>query len=276
MSTSDEIYVDLLKKTLSFSLWPEPPMPMGFFSRRKSGFVHTLISGINRTLGRRNLMLAKTPKNDAAEREGGETWPGYADTMVGMKRLNNLDYCVRQVIADKVPGDFIETGVWRGGSCILMRGILKALDVTDRKVWVADSFEGLPLPDAEVYPSDAGDVHHEYGFLAVSEDTVRKNFARYGLLDDQVVFLKGFFSDTLPDAPIETVAIMRLDGDMYSSTMDALDNLYHKLSPGGFCIIDDYALPACAEAVEDFRKTHSITEPLETIDNISKFWRKAG
>ncbi len=275
MASSEEMYVDLLKKTLSFSLWPDPPMPVGFFSRRKSGPVHKIKAGINRMMGHRNLMLAKIPDNDAAAREGGETWPGYADTMVGMKRLNNLEHCVRQVVAEGIPGDFIETGVWRGGSCILMRGILKALDVTDRKVWVADSFEGLPLPDAEAYPSDAGDVHHQYDFLAVSEDTVRRNFERYGLLDDQVVFLKGFFADTLPDAPIENVSIMRLDGDMYSSTMDALDNLYHKLSPGGFCIIDDYALPACAEAVEDFRKTHGITEPLETIDNISKFWRKA-
>lgn len=196
--------------------------------------------------------------------------------MVGMKRLDNIDHCVRQAIADGIPGDFIETGVWRGGSCILMRGILKALGVEDRKVFVADSFEGLPMPEPDKYPSDAGDKHHAYDFLAVSQETVAHNFERYGLLDDQVVFLKGFFADTLPDAPIDKLAVIRLDGDMYSSTMDALTSLYHKLSPGGFCIIDDFALPPCAEAVMDFRREHGIEEPLETIDNISKFWRKAG
>jgi len=275
MPTPDQLYIDLLKKTLTFSIWPEPPMPIGYFSRRKSAMTQGLIRNVNKFLGKRGLTLGAVRDYTEEAREGGETWPGYADTMVGMKRLDNLEHCVRQVVADDVPGDLIETGVWRGGSCILMRGILKALGVTDRTVWVADSFQGLPLPEPDKYPSDAGDVHHAYDFLAVSEDTVRHNFERYGLLDDQVKFLKGFFADTLPDAPIEQVAVMRLDGDMYSSTMDALDNLYHKLSPGGFCIIDDYALPPCAEAVQDYRKAHGITEPLETIDNISKFWRKS-
>jgi hypothetical protein len=276
MPTADQLYIDLLKKTLTFSLWPEPPMPIGYFSRRKSAPIRKTINGINRMLSKRGLMLGAVRDYSEELRQGGETWPGYADTMVGMKRLDNLDYCVRQAIAEDVPGDLIETGVWRGGSCILMRGILKVLDVTDRKVFVADSFQGLPLPEPGKYPSDFGDVHNEYDFLAVSEKTVRDNFERYGLLDDQVVFLKGFFADTLPDAPIDQLAVLRLDGDMYSSTMDALSALYHRLSPGGFCIIDDYALTPCAEAVEDFRRQHGITEPLKTIDNISKFWRKNG
>ena len=274
MHSPDQLYIDLLKKTLTFSLWPEPPMPIGFFSKKKSPRVQKLINGVNNFLGRRGLMLGAVPSHSDDAREGGETWPGYADTMVGRKRLDNLEYCVRQVIIDDVPGDLIETGVWRGGSCILMRGILRALNIKDRRVFVADSFEGLPLPEADKYPADAGDKHHAYSFLAVSEEAVRRNFERYGLLDDQVVFLKGFFEDTLPDAPIEKVAVLRLDGDMYSSTMDALNALFHKLSPGGFCIIDDYALPGCAKAVEDFRKEHGIIEPLETIDNIAKFWRK--
>lgn len=80
---------------------------------------------------------------------------------------------------------------------------------------------------------------------------MRDNFERYGLLDDQVVFLKSFFAETLLDAPIDQLAVCRLDGDMHSSTMGALSALYHKLSLGGFCIIDDCALAACAQAVED-------------------------
>jgi len=274
MTSPEQLYIDLLKKTLTFSLWPEPPMPIGYFSRRRHTFPYRMIRGVNRILGKRGLSLGAVRKHSLEAREGGETWPGYADTMVGMKRLDNLEHCIRTVITENVRGDLIETGVWRGGSCILMRGILKALNVTDRKVFVADSFQGLPLPDPDKYPSDVGDVHHAYDFLAVAEETVRQNFTRYGLLDDQVVFLKGFFADTLPVAPIEQLAVLRLDGDMYSSTMDALENLYHKLSPGGFCIIDDYALPPCAKAVEDFRFANNISEPIETIDKIAKFWRK--
>ena len=120
-------------------------------------------------------------------RAEGRDWPAIALTMVGAKRLDNLHACVETVLADGVPGDFIETGVWRGGSVILMRAILKAHDVTDRTVWVADSFAGVPKPDAERYPADAGDRHWTHRELAVSLEQVRANFARYGLLDDQVL-----------------------------------------------------------------------------------------
>jgi predicted O-methyltransferase YrrM len=85
-------------------------------------------------------------------------------------------------------------------------------------------------------------------FLAVSREDVERNFAKYGLLDDRVVFLQGWFKDTLPSAPIGKIALLRLDGDMYESTMDALQNLYPKLSPGGYCIIDDFFGP-CRLAV---------------------------
>lgn len=263
MPTPDQQYIDLLKKALTFSSWPEPPMPIGYFSRRKSTPIRKTINGINRMLSKRSLMLGAVRDFSEELRHSGETWPGYADTMVGMKRLDNLECCVRQVIAENVLGDLIETGVWRGGSCILLLGILKGLEVNDRKVFVANSFQGLPLPEPVKYPSDAGDFHNEYDFLAVSEATVRDNFERYGLLDDQVVFLKSFFAETLLDAPIDQLAVCRLDGDMHSSTMDALSALYHKLSLGGFCIIDDCALAACAQAVEDFRREHGITERLE-------------
>ena len=83
---------------------------------------------------------------------------------------------------------------------------------------------------------------------------VKENFQRYGLLDEQVRFVKGWFRDTLPHVPIERLAVLRLDGDLYESTIQALDGLYHKLSPGGFVIVDDYGnVPACRQAVNDFR-----------------------
>jgi hypothetical protein len=158
-------------------------------------------------------------------------------------------------------------------STIFMRGCLLALGDADRTVWVADSFAGLPVPDP-AHAADAGDVHHTIAELAVSLEQVQSNFGRYGLLDDRVRFLKGWFKDTLPAAPIRELAVMRLDGDMYGSTIEALQALYPKLSPGGFAIIDDYCIASCRQAVADFRAANGITEAIVDIDRTGVFWRK--
>jgi len=212
---------------------------------------------------------------DAQVREEGRDWPQYAHTMIGLKRLDNLQTCIESALQEDVPGDLIETGVWRGGASIFMRAVLKAHGVKDRRVWVVDSFEGLPPPAPDKFPEDEGDKLHIYEELAVPLEEVKQNFSRYGLLDDQVEFLKGWFRDTLPEAPIQSLAVLRLDGDMYESTMDALVNLYPKLSPGGYCIVDDYgAVPACKQAVHDYRNEHGIDEEIVTIDWAGSFWRR--
>ncbi|HSW76615.1 MAG TPA: TylF/MycF family methyltransferase [Candidatus Saccharimonadales bacterium] len=210
-------------------------------------------------------------------REYGLDWPRVAHTMIGQHRLNNLQFCVEDVLQNNIPGDLIETGVWRGGATIFMRAILKAYDNKERRVFVADSFEGMPVAKVDQYPADQSIAHitNCNSVLAVSLPQVKLNFFRYGLLDDQVVFLKGWFCDTLPIAPIEKLAVMRLDGDYYSSTMDALVNLYPKLSIGGYVIIDDYQIPCCAQAVSDFRNTLGITDELcTTADCQGVFWKR--
>ena len=213
---------------------------------------------------------------DPGLREKGGDWPENAQTMIGLKRLDNLQFCVEDALARGVPGDLIETGVWRGGATIFMRAILKAHSVEDRRVWVADSFEGLPPPDPERYPQDRGDQLHTFDQLAVSVEQVRANFERYGLLDEQVGFLEGWFRDTLPEAPTERLAVVRLDGDMYESTMDALVNLYPKLSVGGYLIVDDYgAVPTCRQAVHDYREAHGVHEELRPIDWTGVFWQRS-
>lgn len=206
----------------------------------------------------------------------GRDWPLQAHSMIGKLRMDNLRGAVEHVITQAIPGDFIETGVWRGGACIFVRAIFAAFGVTDRIVWCADSFAGLPKPDAEKYPADSGDMHHTFAPLAVSQEEVQANFARYGLLDEQVRFLKGWFKDTLPSAPIEKLAILRLDGDMYESTMDALRALYAKVSSGGVVIVDDFgAVPGCRRAVSDFRAKYGISDPIRDIDGIGAWWVKA-
>lgn len=210
-------------------------------------------------------------------RENGHDWPQVAHTMIGGRRIGNLRHAIETVLAEGVPGNLIETGVWRGGACIFMRANLKAWGDTTRKVWVADSFEGLPAPNAAKYAADAGDKLHQYSGLAVGVQQVRHNFERYGLLDDQVEFLVGWFKDTLPTAPLDKLALARLDGDMYESTIQAIEALYPRLSPGGFLIIDDFGSHAsqAGRAIHDYRAAHGITEEIVPIDEFGAYWRKS-
>jgi O-methyltransferase len=208
------------------------------------------------------------------ERAEGRDRPIYAQTMIGLKRVQNLRECAETVLADGVPGDFVEAGAWRGGASVLLRGVLAAHGDRHRRVFVADSFEGLPPPDPERYPHDEGDLNHMADDLAVSLDEVKGNFERYGLLDEQVRFAKGWFKDTLPSFADREWALIRLDGDLYESTMDGLRNLYPRLQPGGFLIVDDYGFDNCRAAVEDYRREHKISEPIERIDWVGAFWRR--
>ena len=213
---------------------------------------------------------------DPSLRQVGRDWPTGAETMVGMARLDNVQACIEHAVLEDVPGDLVETGVWRGGCAIFMRAVLKAWNITDRSVWLADSFQGLPVADEASYAPDRGDRHSELtSYLGVPLDTVKENFRRYELLDHQVRFLPGWFRDTLPTAPIGTIAVLRLDGDMYESTYVALSSLYHRVAFGGFVIIDDYgALPNCKAAVDDFRKVNSLDETMHEIDWTGVYWRK--
>jgi O-methyltransferase len=212
---------------------------------------------------------------DRHTREIGLDWPANAQSMIGHKRMLQLQRAAEFVIERQIPGDFIETGVWRGGACILLRAVLKAYGVIDRKVWLADSFAGLPPPDPERYPADSDCAFQEFKALAVPLAAVQENFRRYELLDDQVEFLVGWFKDTLPSAPVQRLAILRLDGDMYQSTMEALTALYAKVSMGGFIIIDDYGtFECCRSAVSDFRNTQKITDTIYNIDGSGVYWQK--
>ena len=261
MDSIEHLYIDLLKRCVSNYIYDDDLDLVG------GKMIASSETGKFRSV--------ECPPANPQQKFFGQIWPSRAHTMIGVPRLNNIQYCVEQVLEAGVRGDFIETGVWRGGASIFMRGMLKAYGIADRKVWVADSFEGLPQEDADRYPQGADIDWHKYSDLAVALEQVRTNFDRYGLLDDQVEFLKGWFCDTLPHAPIGELAIMRLDGDLYSSTIDALVNLYPKLSPGGFVIVDDYgAIPSCNDAVNDFRRQRNIAARLEAIPGSGAFWRK--
>ena len=271
--TAEELYLGLLKKCLTRAGFGEE---FHVIDPARGTLAGRIYRPVRWALGRRDLRIVQAIATE--QREGGDYWPVSAETMLGRERLDNVQECVTTVLQDGVPGDLIETGVWRGGTTILMRAVLEAYGDTERCVWVADSFQGLPEPNAALYPADAGDTHHTWSQLAVSVDAVKENFARYGLLDARVRFLPGWFKDSLPDAPIERLAVLRVDGDMYESTIDPLRYLYPRVSPGGFVIVDDYANPkltGCKQAVDDYRSEHGITDEIIQIDWTGVFWRKS-
>lgn len=232
-------YLDLMRDSLTGRLNEDPPLP----SSKVEGY-------------------------ETEYREQGWDWPSKAPSMIGTLRMENVRRECERVIAENVPGDFVEAGVWRGGATIMMRAVLAAYDIKDRRVFAADTFEGFPAQ------TDA-DSNFTVGGVAdfsVSLDEVRANFARYGLLDDQIEFLKGLFKDTLPKAPVQSIAVLRLDGDLYESTRDGLV-LYDKLSHGGALIADDYFLfEGQRKAIDEFRSARGIADPFVRIDHFGGYW----
>lgn len=248
-------YLDLIKRVLINHIYPE---------------ADNNIAGNPPGIGPYSLL----------DRMEGLAWPKYAHTMTGWYRLCNLEECLCDCIAGNVPGDFIETGVWRGGASILAAAIFKHWtsinddpgllgfeQASNRCVWACDSFCGFRSADS------TGLDLSPYPQLYVTMKEVADNFAKYGLLDEKVKLIKGYFCDTLPNLPIKKIAVLRLDGDYYQSTMDSLTNLYHKVSPGGYIIIDDYALDACKWAVDKFRQDNKITEELQRADHTGYYWQ---
>jgi hypothetical protein len=210
------------------------------------------------------------PGADRATREAGLDWPSFALSMIGVKRMDNIRSLVETIIRDGIEGDLIECGVWRGGACIFMKAILDAHGDT-RSVYVADSFKGFPTPKFEM---DKAASFLEEPILKVSQTTVQSNFEAYGLLDERVKFIEGFFGDTLPKFE-GRLALLRVDCDLFESTTDVLNNLYDKVPPGGFVIIDDFSqIDVCRYATQLFRMKPSITDRLVPIDHSAVYWRK--
>ncbi len=268
MADAQNMYLDLLRNYLT--RYGEDELA----TVRATG--HPIIGRGLKLLTDRGFRLVRVVPFDPQRRNLGLDWPTAAETMIGMQRLTSLQRCVETVLTEDIPGDLVECGVWRGGACILMRAVLAAYGDETRCVWLADSFAGVPPPDPDNYIADKDlRLDRSSYVLAVPQAAVKANFERYGLLDNRVRFLEGWFKETLPTAPIERIALLRLDGDLYESTIQALDALYPRLSTGAFCIIDDYhAIKACHQAVSDYREKHEIASKINEIDGSGVFWRK--
>ena len=266
------LYVDLLKRTLSRVIIARKIERHTIAPGRR--WLQNVALAIHKILGLWNLELVRLVETTAEDYlESGDAAKNRAEdaeTMLGIRQLDHMQSSIQDILDRDVPGDLVEAGVWRGGMTILMRAILKARGETTRRVWVVDSFSGLPDPDAKI------DSHWwKRGDMAVSLQEVQSNFARYGLLDNQVVFVKGFFADSLPGAQIPQISVLRIDADLYQSTLDALEHLYPKLSVGGYAIFDDYQnLSECRRAIDEYREKHDIEEPVQNIDSRAVYWIK--
>ncbi len=268
------LYLDLLQGALTRSLFDENLVPV---DPGGTSLKARVAAAMRRALEPRGLVLARRIDSREAFLDSPPIQQiRTAETLIGPVGLAHLRSCIEDVLDAGVEGDFIETGVWRGGAAIFMRGALAAYGDEERVVWAADSFAGLPHPAATLYPQDEGDDSWvEESWFEIPLETVKRNFERYGLLDERVRFLVGWFHETLPEAPIERLSLIRLDGDMYGSTMEALRFLYPKLSPGGYVIVDDYWLPNCRAAVEDYRAEQGITEEPVWVDRSIAYWQRS-
>jgi O-methyltransferase len=219
-----------------------------------------------------NYRLAQRHPFDPDKRWLGLDHPIHAETMIGLERLNQFHEALITIQEEAVPGNILEAGIWRGGAVIFAAQYLNVWQIPSRTVFACDSFEGLPRPEM-LFPADAGDSHYTYDHLSVSLERVKENFSSYLVPMDRVVFVKGFFSETLQDLECGQLAILRLDGDMYSSTIQTLDCLFDRVSPGGFIIIDDWRLPGAQKAVKDFLKTRDLDPKIHEIKGSGAYFR---
>jgi len=193
-------------------------------------------------------------------------------TMVSKDSLVDLARQVRAVLAYDISGDFVECGVWRGGAAFLMADLLRQAKARDRKVWLFDSFEGLPPPeeiDGPVAVEYAKNTDKPFYFDNCSAllEEVRRSAAELGL-SSYTEFVKGWFDQTLPANRdrIGPIAILRIDADWYSSVRCCLESLYDKVVDGGFIVLDDYyAYDGCAIAVHEFLGKQKLAHRIENV-----------
>jgi O-methyltransferase len=273
MNRNPSSYLELMKIVLT-DYYPSNKIEFYPLSQLRQTWKIKILKQLDRLLRTRNFTVNKIKPVLPETRANGYDWPANAYTMIGINRLTNIEFCIRSIVNGNTQGDLVEAGVWRGGAVMFMKAVLNELAVYDRKILAADSFNGLPKPDKS-YPADVKNKLYLENILAVSLADVKNNFTRFGLLDSSIIFLEGLFKDTLPHAPIDKISLLRLDCDMYESTIVALSNLYPKLSEGGFVIIDDYnSFNECKLAVDDFRKQQGIVETIIEIDKEAVYWQK--
>ena len=223
-----------------------------------------------------------------AEYIDGNDWPKspHCLSMLGQRRLDNYAIAVMTAVYDRIPGHIIETGVWRGGASMFAAKTIEVLGNVDRrKVFFCDSFKGIPKVEGKAV-SKQDKTAWKYQILNDNDvGRVRSRVQSFRVDTSNVAYVEGYFNESIPalikNNPELTFSVIRLDGDTYFSTMDAIKELYPRLNKGGFIIIDDYIdWIGCKRAIDDYRREHAITEPITMVPHKigekarGVYWRK--
>ena len=204
-----------------------------------------------------SLLSRELAGDELQIRVSGADWPLHGVSMAGLRRLDDLQACVEAIVRDGVEGDLIEAGTWRGGASILIRATLDALGAEDRKVWLADSFQGFPAADEQFARSTT----------SPSRSRTCAPTSRGSATSGACASSRASLEDTLPGLAGERWSLLRLDGDTYEAIWTTLQALYPGLSAGGYVVVDDYGvLEECRRAVDEFRAQHGIDDPIEEVD----------
>lgn len=194
-------------------------------------------------------------------------------TMVRNANLLNLHRLAQEVNRAGVAGDFVECGVWNGGSSAMINAGFRDSG-RPRASWLFDSFEGLPPPGKNDGPEER--KHYFEGMNKGNIDNVRQIFTKLGLPLGEVQFVKGWFQDTLPHAKVEQIALLHIDADWYDSVLLVLNELYDHISPGGYVVFDDYGYwEGCDRAAHDFLNVHGLPlSLLKRVGNMGAYFQK--
>ena len=208
-------------------------------------------------------------------------------TMTSPRRIAALVDSVEYVVRHGVPGAFVECGVWRGGSMMAVALTLKRLGVTDRDLYLFDTFAGMPAPGAEDVPSPYDGYspqkrwrrHTRLGrqWAGVPVETVRERLESTGYPPERIHLVQGMVEETIPGRAPDEIALLRLDTDWYASTKHELEQLYPRLAVGGVLIIDDYGhYEGARRAVDEYFATAGEPVLLSRIDFTGRLVVKPG
>jgi O-methyltransferase len=193
------------------------------------------------------------------------------NSMVGPARIQNLARLAQRIEDERIPGDVVECGVYKGGTAaILARSATRS--PLARTVWLFDTFEGMPPATAADGPEAASWV----GNLSSSPRRVKKLLRRTGADLARVRIVPGLFQDTFPLLHIQQIALLNIDADWYESVKLCLETFYNAVMPRGFISIDDYgAWPGCRRAVDEFFQSHALSYPLQPVDDTAHWFQKS-
>lgn len=196
--------------------------------------------------------------------------------MAGKKRVNALHSALIDIHENKIQGDFVECGVWKGGNVIIAKKALDSVNDTQRKYYCYDTFSGMTEP-GENDPERAHETWKTTSNCFSTLDEVKENFRIQDVLDDRVIFVQGDIRNTLLDKknlPTD-ISILRLDTDWYDSTLIELEVLFPLLKNNGWLIIDDYGCwKGCKKAVDEYFGEKFVEENFTKLDYTGLAWKK--